>query len=113
MATMSDPSNTNFTVFVRLPFPRGDFVDPPLVSLSTVQRSDRASTNLTRWNGMDPKTRSYGIFFRDHRKMIWTVCVSLFALTSCLCAGCSRSPRETFVIAPPYSREMLSILMSF
>ncbi|KAJ5885080.1 hypothetical protein N7495_009590 [Penicillium taxi] len=28
---MAGPSNTNFTVFIRLPFPRGDFVDPPPV----------------------------------------------------------------------------------
>jgi hypothetical protein len=27
----SDPSDTNFTVFIRLPFPREDFVDPPPV----------------------------------------------------------------------------------
>ncbi|KAJ5377533.1 uncharacterized protein N7496_004942 [Penicillium cataractarum] len=31
MATRTDPSHTNFTVFIRLPFPRGDFVDPPPV----------------------------------------------------------------------------------
>ncbi|OKO97318.1 Autophagy-related protein 29 [Penicillium subrubescens] len=29
MATKTGRSDTNFTVFIRLPFPRGDFVDPP------------------------------------------------------------------------------------
>ncbi|KAJ5594352.1 uncharacterized protein N7459_000560 [Penicillium hispanicum] len=29
MSTQSDPIDTSFTVFIRLPFPRGDFVDPP------------------------------------------------------------------------------------
>ncbi|CRL20678.1 unnamed protein product [Penicillium camemberti] len=31
MSTKVDPVDTNFTVFIRLPFPRGDFVDPPPV----------------------------------------------------------------------------------
>ncbi|KAJ5154632.1 uncharacterized protein N7500_010071 [Penicillium coprophilum] len=31
MSTKVDPIDTNFTVFIRLPFPRGDFVDPPPV----------------------------------------------------------------------------------
>lgn len=82
MATSSDPSNTNFTVFVRLPFPRGDFVDPPLVSLSTVRRSYLACTKLVRWNGMHPKTKNYGISLRVHQKMTWTVGLLLLVLTT-------------------------------
>lgn len=31
MAAKADPSDTNFTVFIRLPFPRNEFVDPPPV----------------------------------------------------------------------------------
>ncbi|KAJ5910027.1 hypothetical protein N7504_004670 [Penicillium tannophilum] len=31
MATKPEHNDTNFTVFIRLPFPRGDFVDPPPV----------------------------------------------------------------------------------
>ncbi|KAJ5820324.1 autophagy protein 29 [Penicillium riverlandense] len=31
MATKADPADSKFTVFIRLPFPRGDFVDPPPV----------------------------------------------------------------------------------
>ncbi|KAJ5652306.1 hypothetical protein N7507_009732 [Penicillium longicatenatum] len=31
MATKTEHKDTNFTVFIRLPFPRGDFVDPPPV----------------------------------------------------------------------------------
>lgn len=31
MGARSDPGDTNFTVFIRLPFPREDFVDPPPV----------------------------------------------------------------------------------
>ncbi|KAJ5680947.1 hypothetical protein N7536_012086 [Penicillium majusculum] len=31
MSTKVGPVDTNFTVFIRLPFPRGDFVDPPPV----------------------------------------------------------------------------------
>ncbi|KAF3019643.1 Autophagy protein 29 [Penicillium rubens] len=31
MSIKVDPVDTNFTVFIRLPFPRGDFVDPPPV----------------------------------------------------------------------------------
>jgi hypothetical protein len=34
MAIKADPSDTKFTVFIRLPFPRGDFVDPPPVCSS-------------------------------------------------------------------------------
>lgn len=33
MSTKVDPVDNNFTVFIRLPFPRGDFVDPPPASL--------------------------------------------------------------------------------
>ncbi|KAJ5162224.1 hypothetical protein N7492_007616 [Penicillium capsulatum] len=44
MTAASDPSsNTNFTVFIRLPFPRGDFVDPPLVEWN-------ASKNQELWD---------------------------------------------------------------
>ncbi|OQD77034.1 hypothetical protein PENDEC_c003G03600 [Penicillium decumbens] len=32
MGARSDPGDTDFTVFIRLPFPRGDFVDPPPVA---------------------------------------------------------------------------------
>lgn len=28
----TEPDNVHYTVFIRLPFPRGDFVDPPSVS---------------------------------------------------------------------------------
>ena len=28
----TEPENVHYTVFIRLPFPRGDFVDPPRVS---------------------------------------------------------------------------------
>ncbi|KUM63106.1 hypothetical protein ACN42_g3992 [Penicillium freii] len=31
MSTKVDPVDNNFTVFIRIPFPRGDFVDPPPV----------------------------------------------------------------------------------
>ncbi|CEJ57121.1 Putative Phosphopantothenate-cysteine ligase [Penicillium brasilianum] len=37
MASRTDPSHTNFTVFIRLPFPRGDFVDPPPVEWNAVK----------------------------------------------------------------------------
>ncbi|KAJ5153163.1 uncharacterized protein N7482_009641 [Penicillium canariense] len=37
MATRTDPSDTDFTVFIRLPFPRGDFVDPPPVEWNAVK----------------------------------------------------------------------------
>lgn len=33
MAARTETKDTNFTVFIRLPFPRGDFVDPPPVSI--------------------------------------------------------------------------------
>ncbi|EKV19011.1 Autophagy-related protein 29 [Penicillium digitatum PHI26] len=33
MSTKINAMDTNFTVFIRLPFPRGDFVDPPPASL--------------------------------------------------------------------------------
>lgn len=38
MSTPDLASDPKFTVFIRLPFPRGDFVDPPPVSFS-VRRS--------------------------------------------------------------------------
>lgn len=31
MSSQSEPPDPRFTVLVRLPFPRGDFVDPPAV----------------------------------------------------------------------------------
>ena len=43
MAVKADPSDTNFTVFIRLPFPRNEFVDPPPVfhfSLKAVTADD-------------------------------------------------------------------------
>lgn len=32
MALPAEPGDSKFTVFIRLPFPRGDFVDPPPAS---------------------------------------------------------------------------------
>ncbi|BAE63420.1 unnamed protein product [Aspergillus oryzae RIB40] len=32
MTSLNQSGDTNFTVFIRLPFPRGDFVDPPPAS---------------------------------------------------------------------------------
>ena len=32
----NEADNVHYTVFIRLPFPRGDFVDPPSVNLPTV-----------------------------------------------------------------------------
>lgn len=32
----NEADNVHYTVFIRLPFPRGDFVDPPSVSLPTL-----------------------------------------------------------------------------
>jgi hypothetical protein len=32
MARRSDTVDTNYTVFIRVPFPRGEFEDPPPVS---------------------------------------------------------------------------------
>jgi hypothetical protein len=37
MAARTEPKDTNFTVFIRLPFPRGDFVDPPPVEWNTAK----------------------------------------------------------------------------
>ncbi|KAJ5624379.1 hypothetical protein N7510_000688 [Penicillium lagena] len=43
MATKADPADSKFTVFIRLPFPRGDFVDPPPVEWN-------ASKDQALWN---------------------------------------------------------------
>ncbi|KAJ5816327.1 hypothetical protein N7447_008560 [Penicillium robsamsonii] len=43
MSTKVDTIDTNFTVFIRLPFPRGDFVDPPPVEWN-------ASKDQALWN---------------------------------------------------------------
>ena len=49
MTSLNQSGDTKFTVFIRLPFPRGDFVDPPPVSAA----SQLISISLTRqveWN---------------------------------------------------------------
>jgi hypothetical protein len=37
MASKSDAIDTNYTVFIRVPFPRGEFEDPPPVSALSVE----------------------------------------------------------------------------
>ena len=52
-------SEPHYTVFIRLPFARGDFVDPPPVS------RDSAYLNLlttSRFNGTQARIKSYGIY---------------------------------------------------
>ena len=44
-------SETTYTVFIRLPFPRGDFVDPPPVSDGTnVHNTKTAHALLTDYS---------------------------------------------------------------
>ena len=47
----TQPDNVHYTVFIRLPFPRGDFVDPPSVSFP-VSRYGPTSANGEQvdWN---------------------------------------------------------------
>lgn len=47
----TEPDNIHYTVFIRLPFPRGDFVDPPSVSFP-ISRNGAKDTNgyQVDWN---------------------------------------------------------------
>ncbi|PYH68861.1 multidomain presynaptic cytomatrix related protein [Aspergillus vadensis CBS 113365] len=44
MTSFNQPGDTKFTVFIRLPFPRGDFVDPPPVEWNAAK--DQALWNI-------------------------------------------------------------------
>ena len=47
----TQPDNVHYTVFIRLPFPRGDFVDPPSVSVSGPRyRPNSANREQVDWN---------------------------------------------------------------
>ncbi|KAJ5459914.1 uncharacterized protein N7458_001466 [Penicillium daleae] len=62
MATKTDPSHTNFTVFIRLPFPRGDFVDPPPVEWN-------AAKDQALWDILSRPSKGDGIDWKalaDH-----------------------------------------------
>lgn len=50
MATKPEHKDTNFTVFIRLPFPRGDFVDPPPVRSSFLWMLSHVLTDQVEWN---------------------------------------------------------------
>jgi hypothetical protein len=53
MATTTGRSDTNFTVFIRLPFPRGDFVDPPPVSAPVIPKASVVHHVLIPSGGME------------------------------------------------------------
>ncbi|KZF21115.1 hypothetical protein L228DRAFT_248880 [Xylona heveae TC161] len=52
------PPNVHFTVFIRLPFPRGDFVDPPPVDWD-------ASKDRSLWKVLSQASRSADINWHD------------------------------------------------
>ncbi|KAJ6024988.1 hypothetical protein N7540_005785 [Penicillium herquei] len=58
MATKADHGDTNFTVFIRLPFPRHNFIDPPPVEWNAAK--DQALWDIlsrpSRGDGIDWKT---------------------------------------------------------
>ncbi len=56
-------SNVHYTAFIRLPFPRKDFIDPPLVKTSAVT-CNQIITNIPRPIGTLPKTGLYGRYYR-------------------------------------------------
>ncbi len=53
MAARTEPKDTNFTVFIRLPFPRGDFVDPPPVSVPDTHAASAERLVLILSGGME------------------------------------------------------------
>lgn len=76
---MSEPSHHQdaaagggFTVFIRLPFPRGDFVDPPPVSQSTAVGL-WIRIDICRSHGMLPRIKHYGISFHDHQRVMMLI----------------------------------------
>lgn len=76
MAPRPADLDPHFTVFIRLPFPRGDFVDPPAVCPPEGEYAlfGLFLTLACRWNGVLLKTMPYGISYHDRRKaMILTV----------------------------------------
>ena len=47
----TQPDNVHYTVFIRLPFPRGDFVDPPSVSFPVSRYGpNSANGEQVDWN---------------------------------------------------------------
>lgn len=57
MAARTEPKDTNFTVFIRLPFPRGDFVDPPPVSVLDTHAASAERLVLISSGGMERSQR--------------------------------------------------------
>ncbi|KAJ5715794.1 uncharacterized protein N7483_012975 [Penicillium malachiteum] len=58
MATKADPGDTNFTVFIRLPFPRNNFVDPPPVEWN-------AAKDQALWDILSRPSRGDGIDWKS------------------------------------------------
>lgn len=71
----SDPS-VHYTCFIRLPFCRGDFVDPPQVFIHTSEMVVRIFLTLYRLTGIRPKIVHYGRSFPKLQTVkSWTVCI--------------------------------------
>lgn len=55
---VQDEKHCHFTVFIRLPFPRGDFVDPPPVSTTITKGSAWTLTNIHQIDWDSSKDRA-------------------------------------------------------
>jgi hypothetical protein len=71
MANEKEP-DSHFTVFIRLPFPRGDFIDPPPVN-SLGQPLQHGVTDMHRSTGMPRKTELYGMSSRARQRAMISI----------------------------------------
>ena len=59
----TESENVHYTVFIRLPFPRGNFVDPPNVNLRVPRYGPMALMDI-RSTGMRIKIESSQVYYR-------------------------------------------------
>lgn len=69
MTSLNQSGDTNFTVFIRLPFPRGDFVDPPPASVFPANLH-KTATDWARLSGTQRRTRRSGTYYRGPLKVM-------------------------------------------
>lgn len=104
---MSTPAGPDpvYTVFIKLPFPRGDFVDPPPVFLQSLQCQTNAK--CYRSNGMQQKNDHFGRFFRKPPRIVILTVSLLEDLADTWLISCRECPVRLALYDPNCSSNLM------